>query len=315
MNHGQSLRRSIALLLAASLMSHQAHAAELDRGTQARLQVTTRPLSARTTPASLAVTMEVLDPAPLSRLVEDMAAADAAANASEAESRRTRLLVAADGNVSRKAMEAAQAQAAADHARARQLRVQLRSEWGGAYAAMSVDTLRQRALAFTEGSKVLLRAQLLEASAPGWSPADARIVAADGSVRKARVLSTLPRTAAGFAADWLLEADGDGLVPGMHLTGQLDDARHPLSGVLLPRSALVRWNGLTWAYVAVDATHFDRREVTPLQRVEEGWLVGAPFKAGDTVVTQGANALMAIDVSGPVKAPPKENQPDQDEDD
>lgn len=315
MNHGQSLRLSLALLIVASGASLEAPAAEVDRATQARLEITTSPVATRTNPASLTVTAEVLDPAALSKLVEDMAAADAAANASDAESRRTRLLVAADGNVSRKAMEAAEAQATADRAHARQLRAQLRSEWGSAYTAMSVDTLRQRALALTDGSKVLLRAQLLDVAPTGWSPSDARITLADGTMRKAHVLGTLPRATAGFAADWLLEAEGDGLVPGMHLTGQLDDAKHPLVGVLLPRSALVRWNGLTWAYVALDATHFDRRAVTPLQLAEDGWLVGAPFKAGEAVVTHGASALVAIDVSGAGNATSKGSKPDQDQDD
>jgi len=68
-------------------------------------------------------------------------------------------------------------------------------------------------------------------------------------------------------------------------------------GVLLPRAAIVRWNGLDWAYVATGRTQFARRAVTARAMTPAGWLVGAPFKPGERVVVQGAEALIAVDVA------------------
>jgi multidrug efflux pump subunit AcrA (membrane-fusion protein) len=254
-----------------------------------------------------------MDPAPLARLAEDVAAAEATASASSAERQRTRALWSVDGNVSRKVVEAADAQASVDQAHVRQLRAQLRLEWGATYASLTGDVLRQRVLSLVEGHTVLLRAQVLGLPPAGWSPRGASLTLVNGGTRTARVLGSLPRGTSGLAADWLLEADGRALVSGMHMAGYLEDSTNHLSGVVLPRSAVIRWNGLSWAYVAVDATHFERRAVNPLRVLDDGWLVGAPFKAGEHAVTNGANALMAIDVQGPGTATDKASAPDQDD--
>jgi hypothetical protein len=87
----------------------------------------------------------------------------------------------------------------------------------------------------------------------------------------------------------------------MMLTAQLQGKGELLSGVLLPRSAVVRWNGEAWAYVVSDATHFERRAVKALAMTPTGWLVGEPFKAGEKVVTRGVEALIALDAA-PVPA-------------
>jgi hypothetical protein len=119
----------------------------------------------------------------------------------------------------------------------------------------------------------------------------------DGTGVPARVLGTLPRSTSGLAAGWLLQADAGPLVPGMVLTAQLQGVGAPVHGVLLPRAAIVRWNGLDWAYVATGTTRFERRAVTPRAMTPAGWLVGAPFKPGERVVVQGAEALVAVDAA------------------
>jgi hypothetical protein len=76
-------------------------------------------------------------------------------------------------------------------------------------------------------------------------------------------------------------------------------ARIPISGgasgVLLPRSALIRKDSKVWAYVQTAPTTFLRREVPESQPVSDGWLVSRGFSPGDRVVTAGAASLFAIE--------------------
>ena len=110
----------------------------------------------------------------------------------------------------------------------------------------------------------------------------------------ARVLSPLPRSSAGLAGGWLLEAPGAGLTPGMLLTARLQGSGTGASGVLLPRGAVVRWNGVAWAYVATDATHFERRAVTALDGVPLRLVSQAASRRNITFVLRDADVPHAM---------------------
>lgn len=287
---------------------------ELDRTAQISLGLATATLASRDVPQSIDVAIAVLDPAPLAKLADELIASHAAVNASTAESQRSEALLKADGNISRKSAEAARAQAAADQAHWRQLRSQLRLEWGDALASMDDASLQQVVKSVVGGRVVLMRAQPLTLGGTSWKPTTARITLPDGTSLQASVLGPLPSSVSSLGRDWLLEASSDALVPGMALTGALEDEGHRHTGVVVPRAAIIRWNGLAWVFVMVDATHFERRAISMSQALDTGWLVGAPFKAGERVVTAGANALMAMDAAGD-EAPKKKAPPgDQDDD-
>jgi hypothetical protein len=72
------------------------------------------------------------------------------------------------------------------------------------------------------------------------------------------------------------------------------------SGVVLPRSALLRTAGRTWVYVRRDATDFERREVSGGLADPAGLFVVSGFRPGEPVVTAGASQLFAAQ-SGPAK--------------
>ena len=291
-----ALRMSIAAVLMA--VAIDAAATEVDAATQARLGLTLAELRAAQAPVELPASAEVLDPSSLAKTADDLAALQATADASGAEARRVQALFAADGNMSRKAVEAARAQAAVDQARLQQARTQLRMDWGSAIAALDAHALHVRAESLLDGRTAWLKAEPLAAPAPGFQAAGA--VLRQGDVN-ARVLGALPRSTSGLAGGWLLEAPGADLMPGMMLTARIRGAGTGTAGVLLPRGAVVRWNGVAWAYVATDATHFERRAVNALAINADGWIVGAPFKAGEKVVARGAETLIALDAA-PVPA-------------
>ncbi|UGB38631.1 hypothetical protein [Frateuria soli] len=291
------MKRLAPLALLFALLSGSATATELDAASQARLGLRLATLAQGSMPPTTRAVADVLDPVPLAKAIDELEAAQAAAHASHAELARTKALLAAEGNASRKALEAAQAQAATDRARLREARVALRSAWGDDLADMAPARRDQLLDALVRGDQVLLRAEPLGRPAATLKVRAATLRMPGGAGVTARVLGRLPRSTSGLAAGWLLQAEAGPLVPGMVLTAQLDGEGTPVRGVLLPRAAIVRWNGLDWAYVATGATEFERRVVHPGAMTPTGWLVGAPFKPGERVVVQGAEALVAIDAA------------------
>jgi hypothetical protein len=286
-----------------------AQATELDAAAQARLGLRLATLEAGEVSPDSRATAEVLDPAPLANAVDTLKSAQAAAAASGAEAARTQALLSAQGNASRKALEAARAQAVADQARVREARIALRGAWGDALADM--DTRRRDELidALVDGRQVLLKAEPLGRSDLSRKVHAAILLVSPDADVPAQVLGRLPRSSSGLAAGWLLQAPAGSLVPGMLLTARLRADGAPQRGVLLPRAAIVRWNGLDWAYVASGATRFERRAVQPRAMAPAGWLVGAPFRPGERVVVQGAEALIAVDAA-PVPGSPTDDADD-----
>ena len=291
------MKRLAYLALLLVLLAGSAVATELDAASQARLGLRLATLAEGEMPPTTRAVADVLDPLPLAKAIDGLASAQAAAHASQAELSRTRALLAAGGNASRKALEAAQAQAASDRARLREASVGLRSAWGDDLAAMA-PSRRERLLdALLEGSQVLLRAEPLGRPDQALKVHAATLQMPQRGEMPAQVLGRLPRSTSGLAAGWLLQANAGPLVPGMVLTAQLHGEGKPVRGVLLPRAAIVRWNGMDWAYVATGASRFERRVVQPRAMTPAGWLVGAPFRRGERVVVQGAEARVAVDAA------------------
>jgi len=84
------------------------------------------------------------------------------------------------------------------------------------------------------------------------------------------------------------------LAIGSMLLARIPGPEHA-TGVLLPRSALIRKDSKVWAYVQTAPTSFVRREVADYQPVEQGWFVASGFAPGDQLVTAGAASLFAIE--------------------
>lgn len=304
-------QRALCRLLASLVvLAFGVQATELDAAAQARLGLRVVRLASLQVAPTEQATAEVIDPGSLVADLDQVAVAQAASDASDAEYQRTAALLAANGNASRKALQAAHAQAVADQARLRQARMQLRVAGGSAFAALSPAGQRQWAEHLGSGRTVLLRAEPLAATSPFTATRAALLRPGQASV-SARVLGPFPSSRSGLGGGWLLAADDGSLVPGMVMTAQLHGDGRPRVGVLLPRSGVVRWNGIAWAYVVTDATHFERRAVSAALRTDGGWLVGAPFKAGERVVTQGVEALIAVDAA-PVHAPAQAEPADDD---
>jgi hypothetical protein len=83
-----------------------------------------------------------------------------------------------------------------------------------------------------------------------------------------------------------------GARPGTPVLGLLSTGERS-AGVVVPDRAVVQWQGLTWAYVQRGPGRFARVPVPTDRPVAGGWMAGAPFLPGDTVVVTGAEQLLS----------------------
>ena len=273
-------------------------AVTVDAAEQARLGVVVTQLAEAAAPSGSATTARVLDPGPLLALDSELAAAAASLNASQAEAQRTRQLFNENRTASAHAVEAATSQAQADRQRLESARRRIALEWGEGIAGLAPD---RRAALLNELSQV--RAELIRVELPAGvvQPKGASRVAvhlnADSPGLEATVLGTLPAADPRLQTRGLLAelrgADAN-LAIGSRLLARIP-GESSSTGVLIPRSALVRKDSKVWAYVQTAPTRFLRREVADFEAVPEGWFVRGGFTAGDSVVTGGASSLFAIE--------------------
>jgi hypothetical protein len=289
---------ALAALLGVGLAAGPALAAgvTLDAAAQRRLGVQTAPLEAARRSAGTSGFARVLDAVPLATLESDLAAATSALQASQAEAARTRALAAADATVSRKVAEAARAQARADAAKLTLLRRRLGLEWGPALAAMP-DARRDQLVAAIAGG----RASLVRIDAADGAPTEhgagwldlgphGRIQATilgparvgDPRLQSAGLLAVVT----GPAAMWL--------ATGVTMPASLAAGAGAM-GVVVPRAALLRTGGQTFAYVRRSPTAFERRPIQGGVSEPAGLFAPQGFRPGEAVVVAGATQLFAAE--------------------
>lgn len=292
-----ALSLGLALGLASSLAQADADDAappafELGVEQIVALHVTTAALATATVDTSVEGYAQVLDAGALLALLDDAHAADAVAQESAQEATRLQGLARND-DVSRKALGAARAQAASDHAKSDTLAARVALEWSPALAradAVLVVDLRR-------GARRLLRLEFGDEAPAFDTSASVSVTPLSGS-RAASPVKLLGRangatsTLAGPA--WLAVGALPDCHPGERLRARLDGGA--ASGVLVPSDAIVFANGRRWVYVRGGDGQFARRALPDDARsVPGGALVQSGFAVGDYVVVSGAAQLLGVE--------------------
>ena len=289
----------MALCLALACAAPAAAAAlDVPPALQARLGVTTTVLKAQTRKAQVDAFAKVLDPGPLAQLNSDLLTAVAAAKASSAEAARSLALHAAGGSVAAKDAEAAQAQARSDRLKVELLRQRVGLEWGPGIARLS-DAQRERLVDGLSAGRLAL----VHVDTPSNAgQAGAHQVKIDVGTDSVSGVVLGPARAAEprlQSSGLIVEVSGPsaillsvGLTQSAHI-----ESGSPQSGVILPRGALVRYQGATWAYVVVGPGRFERRLAPDGQAVDDGLFVASGFRPGEAVASTGVSGLFAADLA------------------
>jgi multidrug efflux pump subunit AcrA (membrane-fusion protein) len=242
----------------------------------------------------------VLDPSGLASLAGDLMTAEAAAQASQAELKRLKTL-AAQSNASDRALQAAQSAAVHDLAQVQSVRLHLLASWGSAISQR--NDLGDLVQSLGSLASALVQLEVPANDSPRATPTGARIFTLGDETKPiaAELLGPAPSVdpqMQGRGYLLLVSTNSAGLAPGAAVTGYLDLPGEPRKGVLLPRSAVVRFIGSNWVYVPVTEETFQRRGVVLDSPLEKGWFVSSGLKPQDKVVTVGGQQLLSEELKG-----------------
>jgi hypothetical protein len=225
----------------------------------------------------------------------------ASLGASRKEYDRLKSLHTTNQNISEKALQAAEATWRADEASARAAQDALqavertaRQRWGSVLVEWLSDT--SSALdRLMQQRDVLIQLTVPVGVHLGSAPPTARVQAGDGTVVSATLVSPAPQTdprLQGLSFFYLAPAQIPGLLAGMNILASLP-VGSPVPGVVVPASAVVRWQGKAWVYVQKETHRFVRREIATNTPLKEDWFVADGLAAGDQIIVGGAQLLLS----------------------
>ncbi|HKE12907.1 MAG TPA: hypothetical protein VKE73_15185 [Myxococcota bacterium] len=276
---------------------------QLGPGTRERigLQVTTLAQTQRA--RELRGMGRVLDPAALAVPFYEREAARAALDVSEKEYQRVEKLQRGSANASQRELEAARAALERDRSAFDSAQARLVSVFGPGLVARR-DELAALVRSLVARELAVARIDLSVGETPAGPPTGARVSALGDEATPpldASVLGPAPDAdPLTQGRGYLVRIEGMPWPPGTALVGFLAEAGPPTSGVLVPRSALVRYEGRTFIYLArpEDANTMERRPVRVAQMTNEGAFIPTGLAAGDQVVVVGAQQLLSTEIAG-----------------
>lgn len=241
----------------------------------------------------------VLDASPLAALLSEIEALQASAAASAAEAARSKVLFAADENISKRSFDAAQTVARSDAIKLSAARRRIGLEWGASIAALSAAQRASLVDAIASGRSVLLRVSVPELATKEITTLTATItdVGAAAGVISAKVLGRA--------------ASSDPLMPGVSLLLRADDTTLQagttiaatltggwLAGVRVPRTAVLHDHLGSFVYQQTAAEHFLRVPVQVMLDTAEGVVVNGVTTGARVAAGQVAAVHWAATASG-----------------
>ena len=283
----------------------------IDADTQTRLGLATGSPTAADWQPEIKAYGQVLDRAPLGDALLELSRAEIAFDSSHAELERAKVLQ-AQNNISQRAYQDSETTYQQNFAAAQAAFVKIRQTWGPEIAGLTGDivlppgTIRKPnpQLAALTDSSSLIRVDL---------PAGERLPDLKGAVRLVPLAEKVapvngicfdrlpvmdPQTQ---QQSLLCVADGvdaQKLSPGEAVTAYVKTAGNPVSGVVVPASAVIRYQGANWIYVQTGTNRFSRAAITLDKSAENGWFVADGLAATNHIVVTGVQSVLSAELSG-----------------
>ena len=236
--------------------------------------------------------------------VADVEMAEAAVRQSQTALARVKGLAQTPGAFSAETLESAERQASADQIGLALARRKLSATWGTESPWKEAeDSALLRDVA--SGKAKLVRATFPLGTLPGSRP---------DSLDLARLGAS--STASRWQTDALWDAPADATIPGRSffaLLAKADAAEGerleawahagaPLSGVLVPRPALVISDGQYWCYIEKPGGRYERRVIETTHPTSGGYFVQRGIAEGESIVTSGTGLLLARETNPSTEA-------------
>ena len=237
----------------------------------------------------------VLDPGPLSSLVAELVSARAAARASQMDLERLKVL-SAQNNASARSTQAAEALAQRDSSSANSAQQRLLIAWGKAIA--DHPDLAALVQSLASGESTLVRIDVLGGEFLKTQPLGARLFALSDENNAVEaefigIATAVDAQTQGQGFLFLVKSRQTGFVAGAALVGFVKITGEAQNGVVIPRTAVTRFNGKPWVYLQSAEGTFLRREISLERPLAEGWFAAQAMKPGERVVVGGAQLLLS----------------------
>jgi len=275
----------------------------LDTGAQKRIELKVAPVTAATHSIELTAYGSVLDPSPLISAQGDLASNEASVEVAKTLAVRAHSLFEQGENVSRKAMESADADLRAAEIKLETARRSLELDWGDAIAKLDAPGRNTLLDDLASRKAFLARVDLPAGKSIDGLPSAARVSDANEKQWwKAALLSpatkTDPKT---FGQGFFLRIDDVPLQINAPLKALLELTNAPRAGFAIPDAAVLRSDGKTWVYIQVSTNSFARREIILEAPVEQGWFTMGGVAAGDQLVVTGGELLLSEEHKSQIK--------------
>lgn len=236
----------------------------------------------------------VLDPTPLITAQSEIASTTVSLETSRKAAERAKSLFDQGENVARRTLETAEADLKANEIKLKALQEQIALEWGQSISNLSSTELQTLLSNLIAGTTVLARVDLPSGEAIASEPTAARISALGGKWQQAKILSRATKVDPKTQGEgFVLQCESSQLKPGAAVNALLQTTDTSQSGVIVPENAVVQFIGKAWTYVQTGTNAFTRQEISLRTPAENGWFETNRVKAGDHVVTQGAQELLS----------------------
>jgi hypothetical protein len=248
----------------------------------------------------------VLDPEGLAVLNSQIVSAQAALDAAAAQYHRTSRLYAEQKNASLRDLQTAQAAYIGDHSRLQALNQQLRNQWGGGIAQMNAQARADLVGALVNHSEAIARVTAPAGEELDQTPASAEVMVLghEQAPLDAQAVYNAPAVIPSIQGQTfllLIATTKFPVRPGTAVSAYLPNSRTNQQGVIVPRSAVVRYAGTDWVYREIDVDRFERREITPVQLTPAGYFVTRDLSPGMRIVVMGAQTLLSEELKSQIQ--------------
>jgi hypothetical protein len=232
--------------------------------------------------------------------------------ASQQEYQRLLQLNRDNRNVSDRAVQSAQAALSADEAKlaaaetaASSLRDAIRQQWGETLARWATQPSPSPELQqLLQYHDALIQVSLpFDSTSPDTqTPLAIEPAGSQGQAEHATFVSAAPQTDSTLQGKtFFYRAPATNLRAGMRVSVHMPSSGKAITGILVPQNAVVWYANQAWVYTKVKADKFVRQPINTDTEVGDSWFNVTGFKAGDTVVTRGAQLLLSEEFKYQIK--------------
>jgi hypothetical protein len=248
----------------------------------------------------------ILDPAPLSKLNSDLLSAQAALGAADAQYQRIKRLYAEQKNASLRDLQTAQASYLTDKSQLEALEQQLRNDWGWEVAKLDPEGRSQLISALVDRRQAIARVTAPIGDQVNDAPRTAQIAVVGHEEQPLNARAVYPAPIVipmlqGQSFFVLIATTEFPVRPGTAVFARVPFSRTPEQGVVVPRSAVVRYEGNEWVYRELDGDRFVRLEIVPVEITDRGYFVTVNLAPGMRVVITGAQTLLSEELKAEIQ--------------